>query len=67
MPLHAKRQQERGYNQSLCWPANAARLAGRNVVIVDDIVTTGSTVMACARACRRAGARRLYVAAMAHG
>jgi len=37
------------------------------LVIVDDIVTTGSTVMACARACRRAGAARLFVAAVAHG
>ncbi len=67
VPLHAKRQQERGYNQSLCWPANAARLAGRNVVIVDDIVTTGSTVIACARTCLRVEAGRLYVAAVAHG
>jgi ComF family protein len=109
VPLHSKRQKQRGYNQSLllarelareldaevldgaltrssntppqvgltatqrranvrgAFAADAAKLAGRDVVIVDDIVTTGSTVMACARACRRAGAGRLYVAAVAHG
>ncbi|HJN40415.1 MAG TPA: phosphoribosyltransferase family protein [Chloroflexota bacterium] len=50
-----------------CWPADAARLAGRDVVIVDDIVTTGSTVIACARTCLRVEAGRLYVAAVAHG
>ncbi len=58
---------QRRANVRGAFAADAARLAGRDVVIVDDIVTTGSTVMACARACRRAGAARLFVAAVAHG
>lgn len=41
------------------------RVAGRHVVVVDDIVTTGSTVDACAAALRAAGASTVGVVAAA--
>ena len=41
--------------------------AGRTVLIVDDVVTTGSTVTACADAARSAGATRICVVALARG
>lgn len=43
------------------------RQAPDSVVLVDDVVTTGATLMECGRACRRAGATAVYGLALAVG
>lgn len=45
--------------------AKKLAVAGRNVVLIDDVITTGATVGACARALKRAGAARVDVLALA--
>jgi len=42
-----------------------AQVAERNIVIVDDVITTGATANACARTLKRAGAARVDVLALA--
>ena len=40
------------------------RVAGRNLVLVDDVITTGATVSACAYQLKRAGAASVRVVAL---
>ncbi len=46
-------------------PGGRALVAGKAVLLVDDVLTTGATVQECARLLRRAGARRVDVLTLA--
>ncbi len=45
--------------------ARPEEIAGREVLLVDDVFTTGTTVSECARVLRRAGASKVFVATVA--
>lgn len=45
--------------------AEPEALAGCEILLVDDVFTTGTTVSECARVLRRAGASKIYIATVA--
>jgi ComF family protein len=61
LSLHQRKENVRGVF-SVAVPE---RIEGRVVVLVDDVMTTGATVSACAGALRRAGARKVLALTLA--
>ena len=47
--------------------ADESKAAGRSILVIDDVCTTGSTLNECARALKEAGAVRVYAMVLAHG
>jgi predicted amidophosphoribosyltransferase len=45
--------------------ARPERIRGCSILLIDDVMTTGTTVNECARVLRRAGAKEIFVATVA--
>jgi len=59
------RHQRRGNLRGAFRVQDPGKISGREILLVDDVFTTGTTVSECARVLRRAGAARVWVATVA--
>jgi ComF family protein len=57
--------QERRRNVQGAFEADATLVAGQQVLLIDDLLTTGATLSACGRALRRAGVGGIYALTVA--
>ncbi len=62
---HSLRREERIKNVQGVYQADSHRIHGKRILIIDDIVTTGSTLGECAGELYRAGAVEVHCAAAA--
>ena len=58
---HQRRENMRGAFEV----ERSAEIAGKPILLVDDVFTTGTTISECARVLQRAGATRIWVATVA--
>jgi ComF family protein len=61
LTVAARRENVRGVFEVV----NPERIRGRRIILVDDVMTTGATVAACARALKRAGAAHVTAITLA--
>ena len=65
-PMYELHEKERAANlQGAFAVKDPATLIGKNILLLDDIFTTGATTGECARVLKQAGARSVYVLVLA--
>ena len=62
LPASARRKTLRGVFST----PSAERVSGKNVILVDDVLTTGSTAGACSRVLKKSGAASVSVLTICH-
>ena len=48
-------------------PTSLEAVSGKRLLLVDDVITTGSTLLECARTLHQAGAKEIYSVTLAAG
>ncbi len=66
-PQYTKNRQERFSNVKNAFSASRKLCAGKDIVLLDDVSTTGATIQQAAAALRSAGAKRITAVTVAHG
>lgn len=68
MPQAAITENKKRYlNIRGAFKATGEKIKGKNIILIDDVVTTGGTVKEAARILKLAGAKRVFVLALAKG
>ena len=62
---HELKAQERKYNLLNAFSVNKKLSKGKNILLVDDVMTTGETFNECAKELKKAGANKIYCIAVA--
>ncbi len=63
--LHRSERQRNVANAFRVKPSQKKHIAGKNVLLIDDVLTTGATANACAKTLLKAGAKEVRVLALA--
>ena len=61
-----KNRAERLRNLKDCFSANSEKIKGRCVIVVDDVITTGTTMSEASKALHKAGAKKVIGFSIAH-
>lgn len=65
-PMYELREKERAANLKGAFAlAEGAGVSGKNILLVDDIFTSGATASECAKVLKKAGAKEIYVLVLA--
>lgn len=62
---HKIEYKERFNNLRDCYEANPRKVRDKKILICDDIITSGNTINEIAKACKKAGALKVYAVAIA--
>jgi ComF family protein len=64
--LHKTERQKNVHGAFEISPKFKDAIAGRNIILADDVITTGSTILECARVLKQSGAGKVMICSIAY-